>query len=92
MLLRNLLEDTSLHYSISRTRKVVEHFIHLLEGLAIRLGHAEPSPETAEQAEDREEDVRAEPSLLHKWRCDEADNEVPKPVVAGSYGDTFGAQ
>lgn len=92
MLLRNFLEDTSFHYSVSRTREVVEHFIHLLECFAIRLGHAEPSPEAAEQAEDSEEDVRPEPSPLHKWRCYEADNEVPEPVVAGSDGDTFGAQ
>lgn len=92
MLLRNFLEDTCFHHCVSRARAVIEHFIHLLERLAVRFGHAEPCPETAEQAEDCEEDVRAEACLLDKrWR-DKADDEVPEPVVAGRYSDTLCAQ
>lgn len=92
MLLRNLLEDTCFLSRVGRASAVIKHFVHLLECLPVRLGDAEPSPDTAEQTEDSEEHIRAKSrSLDERWR-DEADDEVPEPVVAGGDGDTFRSQ
>ena len=68
--LNNLRHDPRLLLLFRLTADVLEHLIHLLEGLARRFRNTEERKDEGEETEDGEEGVRARASVLDERRCD----------------------
>lgn len=59
---------------------VLENVVHLLERPTVGLRHKEERPDECQNAKYSEKGVSAEACVLDERGCDQADNEVVKPL------------